>query len=208
MDRRFLRPNVECMTSEWISPTVLRGKHVRLEPLTTGHAEGLFAIGGDPGIWTWLSIRRPESVQAYRDYVAEHLAKPDVLAFAQVDAVTGAVAGTTSYYEISDAHRVVGIGHTWIGRDWQRTGLNTEAKLLLLEHAFETLRANRVAWHTDINNLRSQAAIERLGATKEGVLRRHRIRPDGTIRDTVSYSVIPEEWPAVRGRLRERLDRD
>jgi RimJ/RimL family protein N-acetyltransferase len=114
--------------------------------------------------------------------------------------------GTTSFYEIDFGRRTVAIGHTWLARRYWRTGLNTESKLLMLGHAFETLAAERVVWHTDLRNLRSQAAIERLGATREGVLRHHRRRPDGSLRDTVQYSMVSPEWPDVRQRLSAALE--
>jgi uncharacterized protein len=120
---------------------------------------------------------------------------------------TGAVVGATSYYDIDPERRAVAIGHTWLGRPWWRSGINTEAKLLLLGRAFDELGAVRVAWHTDIRNTRSQAAIERLGATREGVLRMHRQRPDGSWRDTVQYAMTVDEWPNAQARLRERLRR-
>ena len=191
--------------SNWNSLPTLTGEHVRLEPLTPSHAKGLFEAGGDPGIWAWLSVRQPEDLRAAEAMVEQALADPDRRPFAQIDTATGRVAGTTSYYQVSERHRIVSIGHTWIGTEWQRTALNTEAKLLLLGHAFETLGAQRVSWETDIRNLRSQRAIERLGALREGVLRAHRIRPDGSSRDTVLYSMLAPEWPSVRARLNERL---
>lgn len=193
------------VVSDWNQHPVLSGEHVRLEPLAPEHAKGLFEAGGDPAIWTWLSVRQPADVPASERLVEAILADSGRRAWAQVDVRTGRVAGTTSYYQVSAAHRILTIGYTWIGADWQRTALNTEAKLLLLSHAFETLDAQRVAWETDIRNLRSQRAIERLGALREGVLRAHRIRPDGTSRDTVTYSMVKAEWPAARARLSERL---
>jgi len=193
--------------SDWTDHPTLTGEHVRLEPLTLQHAKGLFEAGADPGIWTWLSVRQPEDLPAAERMVEATLADSTRRAWAQIDAHTGRVAGTTSYYQIVPQHRIVSIGHTWIGALWQRTALNTEAKFLLLQHAFETLGAQRVSWETDIRNLRSQRAIERLGALREGVLRAHRIRPDGTSRDTVTYSMVTAEWPAARARLLERLGR-
>ncbi|WP_328645234.1 GNAT family N-acetyltransferase [Amycolatopsis sp. NBC_00348] len=191
--------------SDWSTLPTLSGEHVRLEPLTLDHAKGLFEAGADPGIWAWLSIRQPLDVPAAERMISDALADPARRPFAQLDAASGRVAGTTSYYQVVAQHRILSIGHTWIGADWQRTGLNTESKLLLLTHAFETLDAQRVAWETDIRNLRSQRAIERLGALREGVLRAHRIRPDGSSRDTVTYSMLAPEWPAVKARLTERL---
>ncbi|GGP36220.1 GNAT family N-acetyltransferase [Saccharothrix coeruleofusca] len=187
----------------WYDRPVLTGPPVRLEPLTLRHTEGLLAAGKDPDTWTWLSTRQPTDLPAMRRYVEAALADPARLSWAQVDPATGEVAGTTSYYEIDTKHRGLWIGHTWIGTRWQRTGLNTGAKLLLMTRAFEELGALRVGWHTDVRNQRSQRAIERLGAVREGVLRHHRIRPDGTLRDTVVYSVTAEEWPAVKTRLSE-----
>ncbi|UOX87769.1 GNAT family N-acetyltransferase [Amycolatopsis sp. FBCC-B4732] len=191
--------------SDWNTQPTLAGEHVRLEPLTPWHAEGLLEAGTDPGIWAWLSIRQPGDLPAAQRMVEQALADPARRAFAQIDVTSGRVAGTTSYYQVVEQHRILSIGHTWIGADWQRTGLNTESKLLLLQHAFETLDAQRVSWETDIRNLRSQRAIERLGALREGILRAHRIRPDGSSRDTVTYSMVAPEWPAAKARLNERL---
>lgn len=186
-----------------LQPT-LTGTHVTLAPTTPADAPGLYAAGADPGIWTWLSKRRPTEQADMDAQVAEAIADPTRYPFTQFDA-SGAVAGTTSYYEVDVRHRGIYIGHTWIGTPWRRTALNTEAKLLLMTHAFEALGALRVGWHTDLRNERSQRAIERLGAVREGVLRAHRIRPDGTLRDTVVYSVTAPEWPSVRDGLRARL---
>ncbi len=191
--------------SDWSTRPTLSGEHVRLEPLTPEHAKGLLEAGADPGIWAWLSSRQPEDLPAAERLVEQALADPDRRPFAQIDSASGRVAGTTSYYQVVEKHRILSIGHTWIGADWQRTGLNTESKLLLLTYAFETLDAQRVSWETDIRNLRSQRAIERLGALREGVLRAHRIRPDGSSRDTVTYSMLAPEWPAAKARLNERL---
>ncbi|WP_410618029.1 GNAT family N-acetyltransferase [Amycolatopsis sp. cmx-8-4] len=191
--------------SDWSTLPTLTGEHVRLEPLTPDHAKGLFEAGADPGIWAWLSVRQPLDVPAAERMISDALSDPARRPFAQLDVASGRVAGTTSYYQVVAQHRILSIGHTWIGADWQRTGLNTESKLLLLTHAFETLDAQRVAWETDIRNLRSQRAIERLGALREGVLRAHRIRPDGSSRDTVTYSMLAPEWPAAKARLTERL---
>jgi RimJ/RimL family protein N-acetyltransferase len=123
-------------------------------------------------------------------------------------ASTGEVAGTTSYYDIDPANRTIAIGYTALGRRWWRTAVNTEAKLLLLGRAFEELGAVRVQWHTDLRNLRSQASIERLGAVREGVQRKHRLLPDGSWRDTVLYSMTDDQWPAARQRLLAALSQD
>ncbi|HEY1177389.1 MAG TPA: GNAT family protein [Phytomonospora sp.] len=196
--------------TDWFDRPVLAGAHVRLEPLSPDHAEGLFAASGDPGIWSWLRHRQPSTVDEMRAIVAGSLAAHaagKTVPWVQLDASSGEVAGTTSYHDVEAADRGLCIGGTWIGAKWQRTGVNTEAKLLLLDRAFGDLGAERVAWHTDDRNERSQRAIERLGAVRDGVLRRHRLRPDGTFRDTVVYSIIAEEWPAARERLVAKLAR-
>lgn len=195
------------MSNPWRTTPTLEGKHVRLEPLTLDHAEGLFAATRDPEIWTWLLMPQPQTVEDMRNTIGAHLLGNSFLPFAQIDARTQEVAGTTSYYEIDPVHRSLTIGYTWVGTAWQRTSLNTEAKLLLLAYAFDTLGALRVAWQTDVRNERSHRAIERLGARREAILRQHRIRPDSTYRDTVIYSVIDSEWPDIAARLRARLVR-
>ena len=125
--------------------------------------------------------------------------------WAQVHPVTGEVMGMTSYHDIDTRFKAVGIGHTLLGKKWWRTGVNTEAKLLLLERAFDVLGAERVFWYTDIRNERSQNAIARLGASRDGMIRRQRLRTDGTWRDTLFYALTADEWPAAAKRLRERL---
>lgn len=191
---------------------VLRGRLMRLEPLTIEHAPGYLAAAGTGEdaheVFRWLSEPPPKSLDDARAAVAAALAaraRGERLAYAQVDAATGEVAGTSSYYDIGPAVRTIAIGYTWLGKRWWRTGHNTESKLLMLSHAFETLGAARVVWHTDVNNERSQAAIERLGATREGELRKHRIRRDGSWRTTVQYSMTDDDWPAARHYLSQRL---
>ena len=193
------------MSSTWYTAPILAGKHVRLEPLTVDHADGLFAATRNPDIWTWLLVHQPSTSEDMRTWVTSRLSTDDVIAFAQIDTRTGEIAGTTSYYDIDPKHRSLAIGYTWIGTAWQRTGLNSEAKLMLLEHAFDSLGAVRVVLQNDSRNLRAQHAIERLGVRYEGVLRQHRTRPDGTLRDTVIYSVLDTEWPGVAAHLRARL---
>ncbi|WP_020664181.1 GNAT family N-acetyltransferase [Amycolatopsis benzoatilytica] len=189
----------------WTEHPILTGRHVRLEPLTASHAAGLLEAGSDPGIWAWLSLRQPADLGETETMIKNALADPDRRAWAQIDLASGRVAGTTSYYQVVAQHRILSIGHTWIGAGFQRTALNTEAKFLLLRNAFEDWGAQRVGWETDVRNLRSQRAIERLGALREGILRAHRIRPDGTSRDTVLYSMTDAEWPGARARLLARL---
>ncbi|MGK5678626.1 bifunctional pyridoxamine 5'-phosphate oxidase family protein/GNAT family N-acetyltransferase [Actinoplanes sp. URMC 104] len=192
----------------WVVPVPLTGRHVRLEPLTLGHATDLVESLGDDEVWQHLPVRRPRTVPAMRDYLAGLLRarwEGNQVAWAQVDPATGRAIGVTSYHDIDPDRRALAIGHTIVGRPWWRTGVNTEAKLLLLEHAFEVLGAERVFWNTDIRNERSQQAIARLGAVREGVLRRHRKRPDGSWRDTVVFGMTVDDWPAAGRRLREIL---
>ena len=195
-------------TSPWHIATPMRGQHVALEPLAPGHAEGLMAALSDDETWQFLPTERPRSTEEMAEIIAvaarEQWAGGRV-SWAQCDPRTGEVMGMTSYHDIDPERRAVGIGHTILGRRWWRTGVNTEAKLLLLERAFEVLGAERVFWYTDIRNERSQRAIARLGATRDGLIRRHRLRPDGTWRDTVLFAMTVEEWPAAADRLRARL---
>lgn len=198
------------MTDLWYALPVLAGTKIRLEPLALEHAESYLAASEQDGdeVFRWMAIWAPKSVDDARDQILAALgarARGERFAYAQIDARTGEFAGTTSFYEINPAARAIAIGHTWLGRRWWRTGHNTESKLLLLGHAFDTLGAARVVWHTDIYNTRSQTAIERLGATKEGVLRKHRIRKDGSWRDTVQYAMTDDDWPAAKARLAEHL---
>ncbi|MDG4759442.1 bifunctional pyridoxamine 5'-phosphate oxidase family protein/GNAT family N-acetyltransferase [Micromonospora sp. WMMD710] len=194
----------------WHDPVPLHGEHVRLEPLEAAHADDLHTATADDEVWRHLTVARPSAPAGTADVIAGALAaqhRGERVAWAQRSVTTGVVVGTTSYDEIDPERRSVAIGHTFLGRPWWRTGINTEAKLLLLGRAFDDLGAVRVVWHTDIRNVRSQAAIERLGATREGVLRMHRQRPDGSWRDTVQYAMTVDEWPSAQARLRERLRR-
>jgi len=185
-------------------PVTLNGQHVRLEPLAEHHAEDLFEAGADAEVWRWLSADRPADPVAMRGQIVAMWAEGRV-PFATVLTETGRPVGSTSYLDVDVANAHLEIGYTWIGRPWWRTAVNTEAKLLMLDHAFDELGAERVSLKTDHLNLRSQAAIERLGAVREGVLR-HRIRRrDGSWRDTVCFSILAAEWPAARARLGERM---
>ncbi|RQX21589.1 GNAT family N-acetyltransferase, partial [Micromonospora chalcea] len=159
-------------------------------------------------VWQHLGGTRPADADEMRRVIGGYLdaqERGEQVCWAQRCATTGAVIGTTSYYEIDPVRRSLAIGYTWLGRPWWRTGVNTEAKLLLLGRAFDELDAVRVVWHTDIRNERSQRAIERLGASREGVLRQHKQRADGSWRDTVQYSMLAQEWPSAQASLRERL---
>jgi RimJ/RimL family protein N-acetyltransferase len=190
-------------------PISLRGRFVHLEPLTLAHAPDLFAaLTLDPSIWQWFPIAPPTSLadlEALLRTQLDNQAKGVVVLFSQVEPATGRAVGSTTYLNISRHDRGLEIGSTWLGKPWQRTGINTEAKYLLLRHAFEALGTVRVQLKTDRRNLQSQAAIERLGAVREGILRKHMLVRDGFIRDSVLYSIVAEEWPAVRARLEARL---
>lgn len=189
----------------WCAPT-LAGRHVRLEPLRPGHGPDVLAAADDDEVFRWLTFRRPATPAAADALVERYLTLP-VVPWVQVDARTDDVVGLTTFYDIDPALRTVAIGWTWLARRAWRTGINTEAKLLLLRRAFDDLGCVRVVWHTDILNERSQAAIARLGAQREGVMRKHKIRPDGSWRDTVTFSMTDDEWPAAEAALRARLDR-
>lgn len=196
------------MSDAWFERPVLTGQYVRLEPLSPAHAEGLFEASKDPEVWAWLSERQPTTAGEMGVLVERALADCERrvrLPWVQIDTATGEVAGTTSYYEVTPSHRGLCIGHTWLGARWQRTGINTEAKLLLLGRAFDELGAIRVGWHTHVRNARSRAVIERLGAAFEGVHRKHRIRADGSVRDTAAYGMTDDDWPAAAAALKARL---
>ena len=190
-----------------LSPTTLAGAHVRLEPLAAGHAPALLRVALDPELWRWTTtqVRSAAELDAY---VAAALRARDAgtaLPFATIDLASGRAVGSTRFANADAANRRVEIGWTWVGRAWQRTAVNSEAKLLMLAHAFERLGCIRVELKTDALNAASRAAIRRLGAAEEGVLRRHMITSTGRVRDTVYYSVLAEEWPAVRAALAARI---
>lgn len=192
-----------------LAPVTLEGRHVRLVPLTAEHVPALWDAGSDPEIWRW-TLNRPGSEADMARYVASALAKRDAggaLPFATVEAASGRVIGSTRFHNWEPPHPRVEIGYTWIARPWQRTAINTEAKYLMLRHAFETLGVLRVELRTDALNERSRAAILRLGATEEGTLRRHMINDSGRVRDTVYFSILDDEWPRVKERLEEKLAR-
>jgi RimJ/RimL family protein N-acetyltransferase len=188
-----------------VAPLVLHGSTVRLEPAGPQHASALWR-GSDPEVFRYtLEEPRDASLPAFEEWLERSLALPDSLLFTIVLAATGEPIGTTGYLEIRPPHRRLEIGRTWIARAQQRTKVNPESKLLLLGHAFESLGAVRVELKTDLRNVQSQRAIEKLGAQREGVLRRYQTRSDGFVRDTVVYSIVSEEWPAVRSGLLARL---
>ena len=177
---------------------------IRLEPLMLGHADGLRAAASDGELWNIrvTSVPEPHKVE---QYILKALEMPDRIAFAVVDIASGAVMGTTSYHDIVPAVGRVEIGWTWYAKSRQRSHVNTSCKLLLLSHAFDTLGCAVVGLRTDNFNFASQAAIERLGAKKDGVIRHHHPRRDGTVRDTVMYSIVRGEWPEVKSHLHDKL---
>ena len=199
----------DTMPTPFVPPVTLRAHGVRLEPLELGHEAGLRAAASDGALWNLRvsSVPTPDETRAYIQTALQAREQEQRLAFAVVDEASGAVLGTTSYYDIVPAIQRVEIGYTWYAQRVQRTHVNTACKLLLLEHAFDTLGCRVVGWRTDNYNYASQRAIERLGARKDGVIRHHQLRRDGTVRDTVMYSLLAGEWPEVRAHLRYLLAR-
>src|SRR5262245_56860812 len=184
--------------------TTLSGLHVRLEPLTLARAGELCEAGNDDELWRYMPIATPRTLadtQAWIRAALEEAGRGSQVPFAIVHLASGRAVGSTRYMDIRREHRGLEVGWTWIARAHQRSAVNTECKLLLLGHAFDELGALRVQLKTDARNLRSQRAIERLGAVREGVLRQHIVCPDGHVRDSVMYSIVRAECPAVRGRL-------
>lgn len=190
----------------WVEPVTLTGWGVQLVPLKPEHAPGLARAAADGELWT-LRITSVPAPGTEADYIAAARATPDRVPFAVLDSATGFVLGSTSYHDIIPSARRLEIGYTWYGRRVQRTHVNTACKLLLLTHAFEVLEAGVVGWRTDNENHASQRAIERLGALRDGELRHHQRRRDGSVRNTVLYSMLASEWPAARDRLIERVGR-
>jgi N-acetyltransferase len=193
-----------------VRPIVLTGTHVRLEPMTEAHIPALAEIGVGQPFWHFMLYGDMNSEEDMQNWVRDILARAEKgtdLPFVVTHLASGRVAGATRYLNIISKDRGLEIGGTWYGPDFQRTPVNTECKYLLLRHAFETLGCIRVQLKTDSRNERSQRAIERIGAVKEGVLRNHMILPDGHYRHSVFYSILDAEWPEVKRRLEEMLAR-
>lgn len=192
-----------------VLPTTLAAGPVRLVPLTAEHSPGLEAAAADGELWNlrFTSVPTPGDAAAYIETALAAQAAGHRLPFAVLDATTGEVLGSTSYHDIAPAVERLEIGWTWYAKRVQRSAVNTTAKLLLLTHAFETLGAQLVGWRTDNFNHASQRAIERLGAKRDGVIRHHALRRDGTVRDTVMYSLTVGEWPEVKAHLNWQLSR-
>lgn len=196
------------MNAPPLTPVTLDGTHVRLEPLTRAHFDALCAVGLDPALHEF-SLSRMATRDDLRRYVDRALADRDqgtALPFVHVERASGRVVGSTRFGNYAAEHRRVEIGWTWIAAPWQRTAINTEAKRLLLAHAFDALGVHRVEFKADARNHRSRAALLRLGAVEEGTLRRHMVTDDGHVRDTVYFSIVADEWPAVRAGLDARLN--
>ena len=189
-------------------PVTLVGKIVRLEPLSEAHIPGLAKVGLDPRIWRFMRYGRVDTETQLGSWVRELLelqARGTDLPFTVIHQDTGNPIGCTRYLDIDRVNRAVEIGGTWYGVEYQGTLVNSECKYLLLRHAFEELGCIRVWFKTDLRNKRSQHALENLGAVKEGVLRHHMLLPDGHIRDSVVYSILPEEWPAIKLKLEIKI---
>jgi len=192
-----------------IHPVTLEGHGIRLEPLSYDHRDGLAAAAADGKLWElWFTtVPEPEEVRAYIAEGLAGLADGHMLPWAVRELTTGAIVGSTRYHDIVAGIDRVEIGYTWYGKSWQRSHVNTTCKLLLLRHAFDTLGCKIVGLRTDNFNFASQRAIEALGAKKDGVLRHHRPRRDGSVRDSVMYSILAHEWPDVKKHLEFRLSR-
>lgn len=192
-----------------VAPVTLQGHGVRLEPLTLEHADDLAAVAADGELWKlWFTtVPEPSQTRVYIDAALKGQQAGHMLPWLVRDATADAVVGCTRYHDIVLAADRVEIGYTWYGQRWQRSHVNTACKLLMMTHAFETIGCQVVGFRTDNFNFRSQRAIEALGAKKDGVIRHHQLRRDGTVRDTVMYSIVATEWPDVKRHLELRLAR-
>lgn len=196
--------------TDWVAPVTLTGRFVRLEPMTEAHIPVLAEIGVGQTFWDFMLYGNMETEADMANWVRDILSRAEAgtdLPFVAVHLESGRVAGATRYLNIMPNDKGLEVGGTWYGLDFQRTAVNTECKYLLLTHAFETLGCIRVQLKTDLRNERSQKAIERIGAVKEGILRNHMILPDGRIRHSVFYSILDTEWVGVKKRLEEMLDK-
>jgi RimJ/RimL family protein N-acetyltransferase len=192
-----------------LEPIILKGRLVRLEPPRTDHHEALYAVGLDPELWRWTGghVDSADEMRAHIERALARQAAGSVLPFVIVERSSGRIVGSTRFAHDEPKHLRIEIGWTWVGPPWQRTGINVEAKLLMLRHAFERLGLNRVELLTDVRNAVSRKAILGIGATEEGLLRRHMVTSRGHLRDSLIFSVIRDDWPAVRARLEARLMR-
>jgi len=188
-------------------PVVLEGRFIRLEPMRADHHAALCEIGLEEDLWRWapLPVLTPEDMTAYVETALQAQAQGTALPFVTIERAGGRIVGSTRFGNIDRANRHLEIGWTWVGVDWQRTAVNTEAKYLMLRHAFETLGCLRVEFKTDSLNIRSRRALQRIGAKEEGTFRNHVITSSGRIRHSVYHSVIDSEWPEIRRSLEGRL---
>jgi len=194
-------------TQTWVEPVVLEGERVRMEPLREGHLDDLRAVAFEEPIWRW-TIMGEQDEHGLRRWLETALANAEAgteRPFATIDLATGRAIGSSRYMSIVPEHKRLEIGWTWVAVEFQRTGLNREAKLLQLTHAFETLEANRVEFKTHARNERSRTALSGIGATFEGVFRHHMMMPDGSLRDSAYFSIVAPEWPIVKSRLQAAL---
>jgi RimJ/RimL family protein N-acetyltransferase len=195
--------------ARFIEPVTLHGGHATLEPLAPSHLDGIRAAATDGALWRlwYTSVPSPETTSAWLDAALDVRDRLAGMPFAVRDNATGDIVGSTRYFNVDPANRRLEIGHTWYAKRAQRTPINTECKLLLLTHAFETLRCIAVEFRTHWFNHPSREAIARLGAHQDGVLRNHQLMADGTRRDTVVFSILDSEWPAVKVHVRHLLER-
>ena len=178
----------------WVGERTLTGAHVRLEPAAEEHVPALVDAAANPEVWRWLPWPQPRDADEMRELLA--LVREQCVPFAQVEVASGRAVGFTCFLDVQPAQRTIEVGGTWLGRPWWRTAINTEAKLLMLGHAFDDLGVNRVQIKTDHENVRSQEAIARIGGVREGVLRQDRITWNGHVRDTVLFSILADEYQA------------
>src|ERR1700704_73814 len=192
-----------------LEPVVLEGDFVRLEPMTLEHHSGLCEIGLDPDIWrlTVALVKTPDDMRSYMESALSLQREGTTLPFATIERSSGRIVGSTRFGNYDPANRRIEIGWTWIAKPWQRTAINTEAKYLMLSHAFEKLRCVRVELKTDVLNAPSRGAMLRIGAKEEGILRKHTLMWTGRYRDSIYYSILDDEWPEVKLRLEKMLTR-
>jgi RimJ/RimL family protein N-acetyltransferase len=195
------------MNEMTIAPVTLEGRCVRLEPLTMHHAAGLAEVGLDADLWKWIPtpVRTAGEMSSYVQTALDEQKSGSALPFVLIEKASGRIVGSTRYGNIERAHHRLEIGWTWVAGPWQRTAINTEAKYLLLRHAFDSLKCIRVELKTDSLNERSRAAILRIGAREEGTFRNHMVTASGRIRHTVYFSIVNTEWPDVKARLENKL---
>jgi N-acetyltransferase len=190
-----------------VTPLTLAGAHVILEPLSESHLDALRAVGLDPDLWKWIPLQVLDREQMLK-YIRSALADQEKgvsLPFATIEKASGQAVGSTRFMNIDAPNKRLEIGATWIAKPWQRTRINTEAKYLMMRHAFETLGWNRVEWKTDVLNTQSRNAILRLGAKQEGIFRQHVVTWSGRLRDSVYFSVIAQEWPEIKKNLEAKI---